>query len=167
MSIETSNCVAKQNGVCNKFPYFTKGIIVKGFGRGSKELGIPTANMCSEAVKSLPENFDPGVYYGWAKLSNNPTVYKMVMSIGWNPFYKNKTKSMEVHIIHEFGCDLYDLTLSVCVLGYSRPEMDFNSLEELIKEIRNDIKTASDNLDSEEAQQYATHCFFTPDSNSS
>jgi len=23
-------------------PYFTEGIVVKGFGRGSKELGIPT-----------------------------------------------------------------------------------------------------------------------------
>lgn len=50
--------------------------------------------MCDEAVKSLPPNFEPGVYYGWAKLSNDPTVYKMVMSVGWNPFYKNKTKSM-------------------------------------------------------------------------
>lgn len=24
------------------FPYFTQGIVVKGFGRGSKQLGIPT-----------------------------------------------------------------------------------------------------------------------------
>jgi len=24
------------------FPYFTQGEVVKGFGRGSKELGIPT-----------------------------------------------------------------------------------------------------------------------------
>lgn len=53
-----------------------------------------SANMCDEAVKSLPESFDPGVYYGWSKLSDGPTVYKMVMSIGWNPFYKNKKKSM-------------------------------------------------------------------------
>ncbi|KAI5706412.1 hypothetical protein M8J76_016310 [Diaphorina citri] len=157
--------IIKQNGVCHqakdKYPYFTKGIIVKGFGRGSKELGIPTANMCDEAVKSLPESFDPGVYYGWSKLSDGPTVYKMVMSIGWNPFYKNKKKSMEVHIIHEFGRDLYDLTLSICVLGYIRPELDFNSLEDLITEIKNDIKTASDNLDTKEARQYVSDKYFS------
>lgn len=156
----------KQNGTCCnhtdiKFPYFTKGTIVKGFGRGSKELGIPTANMCEEVVKSLPENFDPGVYYGWAKLSNDARVYKMVMSIGWNPFYKNKTKSMEVHIIHEFDHDFYGIQLSICVLGYTRPELDFNSLDELISAIRNDIQTARDNLDSKAAQAYITNSYFT------
>ena len=27
-----------------KFPYYAIGEVVKGFGRGSKQLGIPTAN---------------------------------------------------------------------------------------------------------------------------
>lgn len=150
-----------ENGVCTKkFPYFTKGTIVKGFGRGSKELGIPTANMNEDAVNSLPENFQPGVYYGWAQISDDSTVYKMVMSIGWNPFYKNSKKSMEVHIIHEFGRDLYDLTLKICVLGYIRPELDFNSLDELIAEIKNDISTSKDNLETQEALQYISNDFF-------
>lgn len=26
----------------DRFPYYTYGIVVKGFGRGSKKLGIPT-----------------------------------------------------------------------------------------------------------------------------
>lgn len=46
--------VIKQNGVSHnqndKFPYFTKGIIVKGFGRGSKELGIPTGEISTDFV---------------------------------------------------------------------------------------------------------------------
>ena len=27
------------------YPVFSKGIVVKGFGRGSKDLGIPTGNI--------------------------------------------------------------------------------------------------------------------------
>lgn len=26
----------------DRFPYYTNGIVVKGFGRGSKQLGVPT-----------------------------------------------------------------------------------------------------------------------------
>lgn len=51
------------------------------------------ANYPLEVVKSLPDAIQPGVYYGWANVDNGP-VYKMVMSIGWNPFYDNKEKSM-------------------------------------------------------------------------
>lgn len=51
------------------------------------------ANYPLDVVKSLPDCFQPGVYYGWANVDNGP-VHKMVMSIGWNPFYDNKEKSM-------------------------------------------------------------------------
>lgn len=44
-------------------------------------------------IKVLPENFNTGVYYGWAQVDQSP-VYMMVMSVGWNPFYKNIEKSM-------------------------------------------------------------------------
>jgi hypothetical protein len=49
LKMSQSANIIKQNGVCHqakdKYPYFTKGIIVKGFGRGSKELGIPTGEI--------------------------------------------------------------------------------------------------------------------------
>ena len=32
-----------------------------------------------------------GVYYGWAQLHGE--IFKMVMSIGWNPYYKNVKKT--------------------------------------------------------------------------
>ena len=68
-------------------PIFVEGEVVKGFGRGSKELGIPTANFPESVVEGLPEGTGTGVYYGWARVDQGP-VHKMVMSIGWNPFYK-------------------------------------------------------------------------------
>lgn len=46
-----------------------------------------------DVVDNLPEAVSTGIYYGWASVDRGP-VYKMVMSIGWNPFYNNTKKSM-------------------------------------------------------------------------
>ncbi|KAL0118571.1 hypothetical protein PUN28_009321 [Cardiocondyla obscurior] len=103
-----------------------RGSIVKGFGRGSKELGIPTANLLESVISSLPKELNTGIYYGWASLRGE--VYKMVASIGWNPYYKNEKKSLEVHLIHTFPEDFYGEELKVIITGYIRPEKDFSSL---------------------------------------
>ncbi len=57
--------------------------MVKGFGRGSKELGVPTANLDIAEVGAQAEGFAPGIYFGWASVGSSEQVYKMVMSIGW------------------------------------------------------------------------------------
>lgn len=44
-------------------------------------------------VKNLPADFQTGVYCGWAAVETGP-IHKMVMSVGWNPFFDNKEKSM-------------------------------------------------------------------------
>jgi FAD synthase len=51
------------------------------------------ANYPEEVINRLPEGLDTGVYYGWASLDGTE-VYKMVLSVGWNPFFKNTKKSM-------------------------------------------------------------------------
>ncbi|XP_067140871.1 riboflavin kinase [Centruroides vittatus] len=140
-------------------PFFASGIVVKGFGRGSKELGIPTANFPSEVVDHLPKDIECGIYYGWARVNNGP-VYKMVMSIGWNPFYHNIKKSMETHIINQFPEDFYGSILRVAILGYLRPERDFSSLEELKSAITDDIREAERLLDQPHYLTYRDHSFF-------
>ncbi|XP_069085491.1 riboflavin kinase [Pleurodeles waltl] len=130
----------------NALPYFCEGEVVKGFGRGSKELGIPTANFPEDVVDSLPSDIATGIYYGWGCVGNGE-VHKMVMSIGWNPFYKNTKKSAETHIIHTFEEDFYGETLSIVIAGYIRPERTFNSLDALISAIRSDIEEAKNQLD--------------------
>lgn len=52
-----------------------------------------TANFPVDVVDNLPEAVSTGIYYGWASVDRGP-VYKMVMSIEWNPFYNNTKKSM-------------------------------------------------------------------------
>ncbi|XP_011166636.1 riboflavin kinase [Solenopsis invicta] len=126
-------------------PFFVSGIIIKGFGRGSRALGIPTANLSEPVVSALPKDLNTGIYYGWASLHG--TVYKMVASIGWNPYYKNEKKSMEVHLLHKFQDDFYGEELKVIISGYIRPERDFSSLDELVTEIKNDIAIAERQLE--------------------
>ncbi|XP_029039892.1 riboflavin kinase [Osmia bicornis bicornis] len=140
-------------------PYFLSGLVVKGFGRGSKSLGIPTANLEDKVVEALPDDFNTGVYYGWASIDGN--VYKMVASIGWNPFYKNEKKTIEVHFLHKFENDFYGKLIKVTFLGYIRPQQDYTSVEELIKAIENDITITEQQLEQPQNKAYKNNKFFT------
>lgn len=70
----------------------------------------------------------------------------MVMSIGWNPYYKNTVRSVEVHIMRHFESDFYGSHMNLLILGYIRPELDYVSKESLIEDIRTDIKVAETSL---------------------
>ncbi|KAL9985213.1 hypothetical protein ACROYT_G007587, partial [Oculina patagonica] len=140
-------------------PLFLRAPVVQGKRRGGKELGIPTANFPVNVVDNLPEAVSTGIYYGWASVNRGP-VYKMVMSIGWNPFYNNTKKSMETHIIHSFENDFYGSELSVVILGFIRPEKNFPSLESLIEAIHSDIREAEQALEKTENKEFASNSFF-------
>lgn len=155
------------------FPLRLSGPIVKGFGRGSSELGIPTANIPIAGLSvGGNEDVDSGVYYGWvgvdvdqdgkrcgnsddgeiegtreAKAKGN--VWPMVMSIGWNPYYKNTKRSVEVHILHHFPHDFYGAHMNLLICGFIRPEYDYVSKESLIEDIRTDIEVARKSLERE------------------
>jgi len=70
----------------------------------------------------------------------------MVMSIGWNPFYKNTKRSIEVHIIQDFSTDFYGFHLNLLILGFIRPEYDYVSRESLMEDIRTDIEVTKRSL---------------------
>lgn len=68
------------------------------------------------------------------------------MSIGWNPFYKNTVRSVEVHVLHAFAQDFYGLHLRLLIVGFVREELDYVSREALVQDIRTDIQVARDSL---------------------
>jgi riboflavin kinase len=70
----------------------------------------------------------------------------MVMSIGYNPFYKNEVRSAEVHVLHKFTADFYDVPMRLLILGFIREEKDYNSLEALIEDINFDCEVAKNSL---------------------
>ncbi|PBC25938.1 Riboflavin kinase [Apis cerana cerana] len=145
--------------MCTKnLSYFLSGSVVRGFGRGSKALGIPTANLEDNVVENLPNDFNTGIYYGWASIDGQ--IYKMVASIGWNPFYKNKKKTVELHLIHTFENDFYGKQIKAIFVGYIRPEKNFTSKEELIKAIKTDIAFAEEQLQKPDMIAYKYDQFF-------
>lgn len=176
--------------------------VIAGFGRGSAELGIPTANISTKEVKQVTQ-LDPGVYFGWVKLHKKQdathsdikeresgkqveysyglgleegkdleVVLPTVMSIGWNPFYGNKEKAIELHIVHQFPKDFYGATVCFNVLGYIRPELNYTTkgmlhffvlhacglltayTEALIKDIQTDIEIGVQTLNTPQYQKY-------------
>ncbi|KAH0529211.1 hypothetical protein TsFJ059_003981 [Trichoderma semiorbis] len=156
--------VGPQAGPESPYPYKMEGKVISGFGRGSKELGIPTANLpVDDTLTPWIANIPSGVYFGYASLALPPshpdhpssapsgafTVFPMVMSIGYNPFYKNTVRSAEVHILHKFGRDFYDAHMRLLILGFIREEKDYKSLEALIDDINFDCEVAKKSLSRE------------------
>ncbi|PYH90662.1 putative riboflavin kinase [Aspergillus ellipticus CBS 707.79] len=150
------------------YPIRLSGPVIKGFGRGSKELGIPTANIPAEGLAEYPD-LSVGVYYGVVALDparfahEDAAILPAVLSIGYNPFYKNETKSIEIHIMPALSApsptatadgpvtfhklpDFYGTPLRLLILGYIRPEFDYVSLEALVEDIRVDCEVARRSL---------------------
>lgn len=127
-------------------PWYIGGPVIKGFGRGSKVLGIPTANLLAEKFSDVLSEHTSGVYFGWAGLPKRG-IYKMVMSIGWNPYFDNTEKTIEPWLLHKFDDDFYGEELRLVVVGYIRPEANFPSLESLIERIHEDGRIAEKALD--------------------
>jgi len=137
--------------------------IVHGFGRGGKKLGIPTANLdMKPEIEEKLVDLVSGVYYGLAEFMPSPQVEKsneelelskklpMVMSIGFNPYFNNKYKTAEAHIMKKFDKDFYDSVLKVTILGFIRNEADFLSFSHLIEAIHNDVQVAKDILNQDD-----------------
>lgn len=108
-------------------------------------------------IEAIPS----GVYFGYASIqlpatsssdasadagSGGFTIFPMVMSIGYNPFYKNTVRSAEVHVLHEFDGDFYDAHMRLLILGFIREEKDYKSLEALIEDINFDCEVAKASL---------------------
>ncbi|KAJ0787911.1 putative riboflavin kinase [Helianthus annuus] len=140
-------------------PWHIGGPFIKGYGRGSKVLGIPTANLSVEGYASVLSEHPAGVYFGWAKLSTRG-FYKMVMSIGWNPYFDNTEKTIEPWLLHKFGEDFYGEELHLVIIGYIRPEANFPSLENLIAKIHEDGKIAENALELPLYAKYKDETYF-------
>ena len=116
-------------------PYVVTGRVLRGVGRG-EVLGFPTANLAVEEDKLLPAH---GVYGGSIFLGKKN--YRCVVNIGDRPTFPRDGKAFEVHILN-FHKNILGRKVSVQLLRYLRPEIQFSDVEELKKQIKRDIREA-------------------------
>jgi riboflavin kinase len=125
--------------------------VIAGYKRGSKLLGVPTANLeISQEISSLLSKIPTGVYYGHLNFLENSITsiditrcYKGVLSIGYNPYFDNQIKTIEVFLIDYEGEDFYDQKVSLTINGFLRTEASFENFAELVTAISYDIITAN------------------------
>lgn len=152
-------------------PIYLSGDITTGFGRGSRQLGVPTANLPPAPLAAQLQALPTGVFFGWAKVDPAPgspqadaQVHKMVMNVGRRPTFDDGGQpevSVEVHIMHSFAQEeFYGRPLKVVALGYIRPEVRFAGLPDLLARINTDIGIARAQLDSELWAAYKSDAFF-------
>lgn len=149
----------------SEYPLYISGEVIHGFGRGSKQLGYPTANLSVENLPSKAAKLPKGVYFGCAQIIGSgvdSNVHRMVMNIGNRPtFDKDDTISLEVHILHDYGIDFHGKELRIAILGFIREEMQFSSLDELIKRIEKDIEVMQTRLTDSEFEFHRGVSFFS------
>eukprot|EP00750_Incisomonas_marina_P032669 INCI9280.1.p1 GENE.INCI9280.1~~INCI9280.1.p1 ORF type:complete len:171 (+),score=30.54 INCI9280.1:91-603(+) len=143
-----------------KTPLRFSSKVAKGFGRGDRLLGFPTANLEeSHELISATSELEAGVYCGWATLQNTDVaspdeIFKTAINIGYNPTYRGKYplyhKMVEPHLIHDFGEGVIfnGAGIRLLVAGHLRPEINFRfNTEELHSAIAKDVTEAAALLD--------------------
>lgn len=114
-------------------PYRITGQVVHGRALGRK-LGMPTLNLLPQKGKLLPPN---GVYY--SRVIYRDRVYCAISNIGHKPTVSEENiKGLETYL-YDFGEEIYGEEVSVELLAYKRPEMRFESVEELKIQMQKDI----------------------------
>jgi riboflavin kinase / FMN adenylyltransferase len=125
---------AKQAAKILGRPFFFSGRVIKGLGRG-KQLGFPTANMNLQRERLIP---GIGVYSTLCTFRG--CTYKSITNIGKNPTFDDVTGINVETNIFDFSGDLYGEEIKVIFVEKIRDEKKFNSVNELIEQIKADVE---------------------------
>ena len=145
-SVEISSSAIKKNlsegniDKANKmlgYEYIISGQTKSGQKLG-RTIGIPTMNIYPEESKALPAF---GVYAGMADFRGRE--YKCVINVGVRPTVKSSDLiSVETHLLdyNSEEVETYDEDFSIRLFYRIRPEIKFNSVNELFDQIERDIE---------------------------
>jgi riboflavin kinase/FMN adenylyltransferase len=114
--------------------YQLVGTVVTGDGRG-RHLGYPTANLRLHEERQLPGD---GIYAVLVSLSGEGGGRPAAMSIGMRPTFDGQVRTLEVHMLDWHG-DLVGRELEVEFVAWLRPELRFESTEELVAAMDRDV----------------------------
>lgn len=111
--------------------YSIKGKIIHGKKLG-RTIGFPTANMEVNHENVIPKK---GVYYTNVEFNNK--IYKGITSVGNNPTVNGKELTIETFILN-FEETIYEKEIRLYFISRIRDEIKFNSLDELINQLKKD-----------------------------
>lgn len=116
------------------FPWFVSGEVVHGDKRG-RELGYPTANLRLEPTCGLRH----GIYA--VRVDVDGRRLDGVANFGRRPMFDVGTVLLEVFLF-DFSGDLYGRTIDVAFIEWIRPEMKFDTLDDLVRRMDEDSRIA-------------------------
>lgn len=104
--------------------------VVTGYGRGSKQLGVPTANMDPEPIQQQLQQLPQGVYFGWAQLdpsdgsaAADADIHKMVMNVGCRPTVNTgeEVQLVGISLLSFDCCQNYGSSGATCLYACHHP----------------------------------------------
>lgn len=125
--------------------FTVQGEVVRGAGRGGRELGFPTANLYFPDSVALPAD---GVYAGWLSIHGHAPIegdmearvrYPAAISVGTNPTFGDERRSVESFVLDR-EADLYGHTVRVEFVDHIRGMEKFNSVKQLLEAIGRDVE---------------------------
>jgi riboflavin kinase/FMN adenylyltransferase len=122
-------------------PFYLCGPVVHGEKRG-RAIGYPTANIGLVENATIPAD---GVYAGWLSVGGNR--WPAAISIGTNPTFPGiRGRQVEAYALDQVGLDLYDQQAKVEFVVRLRDTLKFDSLEELLVQMRLDCQRTAEIL---------------------
>ncbi len=110
------------------------GKVKKGHGRG-KDLGFPSANV------GLNRHVLEGIYLSKTKVEGK--IYPSLTFVGAAITFNDTKYHSETYLL-DFSGNLYNKWISVQLLKKIRENKKFNSVEELVEQMKKDEKVARD-----------------------
>jgi len=124
-------------------PHRLDGVVVHGEKRG-REIGYPTANLGKIDEQTIPAD---GVYAGWLTVGIN--FWPAAISIGTNPTFEGvRGRQVEAYALDQEGLELYDKNASIEFGWRLRDTLKFNSLDDLLVQMKKDCDRARELTDS-------------------
>jgi riboflavin kinase / FMN adenylyltransferase len=120
-------------------PFTVRGEVVKGDQRG-RELGYPTANVPTSAMRAAPAD---GVYAGWLRRLDDPVTSALpaAISVGTNPTFEGeRERRVESYVLDRDDLELYGVEVEVSFVARIRGMVRFDSVDELLARMADDVQ---------------------------
>ena len=115
-------------------PYSITGRVEEGKKLG-RRLGMPTVNLYPPKEKLLPPK---GVYYSRTICKGRE--YRSITNIGFKPTVNDTSQISVESYLYDYEGDLYGEEIETKLFAFKRPEMKFEDVEALKKQMMLDVE---------------------------